>query len=112
MMMPEGERAVPILGPLPIVPKIGTMRKSTHTPAYQAVLKELRAARAAAGLTQRDLGERLKVPHSWVAKVESGERRIDLVEFCWFIAACDQDAVTAAARVVGQITNRRAARAR
>ena len=34
---------------------------------------------------------RLGTPHSWVAKVENGERRIDLVEFCWFVAACGQD---------------------
>jgi transcriptional regulator with XRE-family HTH domain len=88
------------------------MRKSTHTTAYRVLLKELRTARAAAGLTQRDLGARLKVPHSWVAKVESGERRIDLVEFCWFIAACDQDTVAAAGRVVAAISGGKATRAR
>jgi hypothetical protein len=38
------------------------------------------------------LAARLKVPHSWVAKVENGERRIDLVEFCWFVEACGGDA--------------------
>jgi transcriptional regulator with XRE-family HTH domain len=41
-----------------------------------------------AGLSQRDLAQRLKVPHSWVAKVETGERRIDLVEFAWVASAC------------------------
>jgi len=38
-------------------------------------------ARRQAGLTQRDLAERLGKPPSFVAKVETGERRLDLVEF-------------------------------
>lgn len=67
------------------------MEKSTHTAEYAALRAELRAAREGAGLSQRGLAARLKVPHSWVAKVESGERRIDLVEFCWFVAACGGD---------------------
>ncbi len=38
-------------------------------------------ARRQAGLTQRDLAERLGKPPSLVAKVETGERGLDLVEF-------------------------------
>ena len=44
--------------------------------------------RVAAGLSQRQVAAVLRLPHSWVAKVESGERRLDLVEFGWFCAAC------------------------
>jgi transcriptional regulator with XRE-family HTH domain len=65
------------------------MQKSVHTKEYKALRAELRAIREAAGLSQRDLAARLKVPHSWVAKVEAGERRIDLVEFVWVVSACD-----------------------
>jgi hypothetical protein len=96
----------PILGAWYVVPKIGAMRKSLGTPEYRRLLSELRNARQAAGLTQRELGQRLKVPHSWVAKVESGERRIDLVEFGWFIEACDADPCHAFARVRGKPTAR------
>jgi len=67
------------------------MEKSTHTAEYLALRSELRAIREAAGLSQRSLAKRLKVPHSWIAKVESGERRIDLVEFGWFVSACELD---------------------
>jgi transcriptional regulator with XRE-family HTH domain len=67
------------------------MEKSTHTPEYRALRGELQQARGNAGLSQRDLAARLGVAHSWVAKVENGERRVDLVEFCWFIAACGGD---------------------
>ena len=64
------------------------MRKSTHSPEYAALRQRLTSVRAGAGLSQRQLAQVLKVPHSWVAKVESGERRIDLIEFAWFCAAC------------------------
>jgi len=64
------------------------MKKSVHTAEYAVLRSELRSARDAAGMSQRDLAAILRVPHSWVAKVENGERRIDAVEFCWFITAC------------------------
>jgi transcriptional regulator with XRE-family HTH domain len=67
------------------------MEKSTHTTEYRALREELLAARKNAALSQRDLAAILNVPHSWVAKVESGERRVDLVEFCWFLGACGLD---------------------
>ena len=76
------------------------MEKSTHTSEYAALRAELRAARKSAGLSQRDLATRLKVPHSWVAKVESGERRIDLVEFHWFLSACAVDPLVATERLL------------
>lgn len=67
------------------------MEKSTHTRDYRALRAKLHSVRQNAGLSQRDLATRLGVPHSWVAKVESGERRIDLIEFCWFASACGVD---------------------
>ncbi len=40
----------------------------------------LREYREAAGLRQQDLADRLGLPQSFVSKVESGERRLDVVE--------------------------------
>jgi transcriptional regulator with XRE-family HTH domain len=79
------------------------MQKSTHTKEYRALRAELRALREEAGLSQRDLAAKLGVPHSWVAKVEAGERRIDFVEFCWFVAACDADPAQVAAQLTAGI---------
>jgi transcriptional regulator with XRE-family HTH domain len=76
------------------------MEKSTHTTEYAALRAELLAARKNAALSQRDLAAILDVPHSWVAKVESGERRIDLVEFCWFLSACGIDSLVVTERLV------------
>jgi transcriptional regulator with XRE-family HTH domain len=75
------------------------MQKSSHSSEYRALREELRRLRAAAGLSQRDLAAELGVAHSWVAKVESGERRIDLVEFLWFAAACEADPIASAKRI-------------
>src|SRR4051812_48494462 len=83
---------------------IGAMRKSTHTPEYAALQAFLRTARRDAGMSQRGLAADLRVPHSWIAKVESGERRIDLIEFAWFCQACGLDAPDAAHRLLKSVT--------
>lgn len=77
---------------------MGAMRKSTHTVQYRALCEQLASIRTAAGLSQRQLAAALKLPHSWVAKVETGERRIDMVEFGWFCEACGANAADEAAR--------------
>jgi transcriptional regulator with XRE-family HTH domain len=64
------------------------MRKSTHSWEYRRLRQWLTAARQRAGLSQRGLASKLGVPHTWISKVESGERRIDLVELARFCAAC------------------------
>lgn len=73
---------------------MGAMQKSTHTPEYDFLRSELLRIRTDANLSQRELAGRLCVPHSWVAKVESGERRIDVVELAWVLAACGSDPAT------------------
>ena len=69
------------------------MEKSVHTTAYADLRAALRSLRETAELSQRDLAGKLSVPHSWVAKVESGERRIDFIELCWVIEACGKNPV-------------------
>jgi transcriptional regulator with XRE-family HTH domain len=86
------------------------MEKSTHTAEYDLLRLELRTTRKKAGLSQRELATRLDVPHSWVAKVESGERRIDLVEFGWFVSECGADPAALSKRLLQQIVTKRAKR--
>jgi predicted transcriptional regulator len=86
------------------------MEKSTHTPEYDVLRSELQATRKRAGLSQRKLAVRLSVPHSWVAKVESGERRIDLVEFGWFVWECGDDPIPLSKRLLRDVVSKRAKR--
>lgn len=88
------------------------MEKSIHTAEYAVLLSEIRTARECAGLSQRELAARLKVPHSWVSKVETGERRIDLVEFCRFLSACGVDPSPVCQRLLQQISPRRSLRSK
>ncbi|MBA4801830.1 MAG: helix-turn-helix transcriptional regulator [Euryhalocaulis sp.] len=57
------------------------MVKPSDSVAYQTLLSELGRLRKEAGLTQRELADRLGKPQSYVAKYELGERRLDVVDF-------------------------------
>ena len=59
--------------------------------------------RKAAGLTQRELARRLGREPSFVARIEQGERRVDLVEFYWICRACKADPVVLTKEVVKEI---------
>ncbi len=63
------------------------MKKSTHSPEYDEVLKTLIFLRKTAGLTQRGLANKLNREQSFVWRIEKGERRLDLVEFHWVCEA-------------------------
>lgn len=56
------------------------MDKSIHTDEYRVLLELLREARQAAQLTQVELAERLGQSQSFVTKIETGDRRIDLIQ--------------------------------
>lgn len=57
------------------------LRKTLRSPRHRALIGILVAARERAGLTQRQLATRLRRPHSFVGRMEAGERRVDVVEF-------------------------------
>lgn len=69
--------------------------KSQHASGYQPLPAYLRRLREEAGLTQRDLGQRLSKPQSWVYNCETGNRRVDVAEFIDWATACGVDVVTA-----------------
>ena len=54
---------------------------------YEEFRLRLRQAREEAGLTQREAAAKLGRSHSFVAKSEAGERRVDFVELLRFAAA-------------------------
>lgn len=50
-------------------------------------------ARRESGLTQSQVAVALRKPQSYVSKVESGERRIDLIELLEFLRVVEADEV-------------------
>lgn len=63
------------------------MPKTIRSPQHQALLDLLVATRGEAKLTQAVVAERLGRPQSFVAKVENGERRLDIIEFVALVEA-------------------------
>ena len=53
----------------------------------EALTRVLRSYRALAGLTQAELAARLGIPQTTVSKIESRERRLDLVEMESYLTA-------------------------
>ena len=76
---------VPVLGTYYIVPNIGTMKKTLHSPEYQKLTEWLKLQREAKGMSMRELGEKLEISHSFIGKVEQRERKLDVIEY---IAYC------------------------
>ena len=62
-------------------------KKSLFSPRYDEFLRQLIAARKEAGLTQREAARKIDRPQSFVAKSETGERRVDVIELMDFLAA-------------------------
>lgn len=50
-------------------------------PSYSTFTKAMLDVRVESGLTQSEVAARLGKPQSYVSKYESGERRVDVVEF-------------------------------
>lgn len=54
--------------------------KSTHTPQYDFLIQKLKQARKEANLQQTAVAEKIGRYQSYMSKIESGERRLDVVE--------------------------------
>jgi transcriptional regulator with XRE-family HTH domain len=65
--------------------------KSTFTKRYEWFCEVLVDTRRKKGLTQIQVAAALGTPQSYVSKYESGERRLDVVEFIAVSAALNED---------------------
>jgi ribosome-binding protein aMBF1 (putative translation factor) len=68
-----------------------TLRKTLRSRGHRELITLLVSTRNQAGLSQRDLAARLKRPHSFVGRIEAGERRVDVVEFIEIARVLDID---------------------
>ncbi len=75
------------------------MARTIRSSGHEALCHALIDARKTAGLTQAELAVRLRCHQSFVARVESGQRRIDVVELVVLARALGVEA----AGILGQV---------
>lgn len=64
---------------------MGNLRLSIHSEEHLWLRELFLKRRQELGLTQRTLGEKMGVLYSFIGKIETGDRRLDIFEF---IAYC------------------------
>lgn len=67
------------------------MEKTLHRREYRILLQLLIRSRKDAGITQVALASTLEVPRSTISKWETGEQRVDVLEFWSFCEAVGVD---------------------
>ncbi len=82
------------------------MPKSVFTDAYVSLRELLVALRKERGLTQVELSKRLGKSQPFISYVESGERRIDVVEFYAIVRALDGDPTKVFAKFARKLPRR------
>lgn len=78
---------------------------SVYSTEYQLVIKILRDARIEKGITQTKLAEALGRPQSFIAKVENGERKLDVVEFAVMARLLGVDAGAVLGMIGGRVNS-------
>ena len=81
---------------------MGNLRLSVHSAEHTYLRQILIQRRLDLGLSQRALAERLGVIHSFVGKVETGDRRLDVFEFANYCAGLEWDAPEVLRNVINQ----------
>jgi transcriptional regulator with XRE-family HTH domain len=82
------------------------MDKSIFTAEYAVLLELLRAARATAGLSQVELARRLGVSQSFVTKMESGDRRLDVIQLRTVCRVLGTDLISFLTRLEARLAGR------
>mgnify|MGYP000754097828 CR=1 FL=1 len=65
------------------------MRKSVHHGLHTSLRITLIRARKDLGLSQRGLAEKMGITRSVIGKVETGDRRLDVIEFYEYTKALE-----------------------
>jgi len=81
-------------------PQNADVNKTIYSRQSECLQTTLAALRKSAGLTQRQLAEKLGREHSLVGRLELGERRLDMVEFYQFCKACGAEPETTARKLM------------
>lgn len=64
---------------------------SIHDPRYREIIQRLIVLRELKDMTQVELAMSLKKPQSYVSKIETYERRLDIIELQDWLTALETD---------------------
>jgi len=67
------------------------MSRSIYEKDYREIISRLKQARVNAGFSQQAVAEKLGKPQSYISKIESGERRLDVAEMKKFAEIYKKD---------------------
>lgn len=83
------------------------MTRTIHSPGQVALCEALISARHQAGLSQQQLAALLECQQSLIARIESGQRRVDVVEFVVLVRALGADASEILLRIEAKVDRHR-----
>ena len=67
------------------------MPRAIYTKDHNAIVERLKTARLESGLGQIEVAKKLGKPQSFISKIESGERRLDVAEIRKFAGIYKKD---------------------
>ena len=79
-----------------------SLRKSIHHQLHRDLRATLIKARKDLGWSQRDLADQLGITHSTIGKIETGDRRLDIVEMIDYAQALEVDPHTVINLILNQ----------
>jgi transcriptional regulator with XRE-family HTH domain len=79
------------------------MPASMHNPAADLIAKMVVAYRKSAGMNQRQLAALLGREQSYIGRIETGQRRLDLIEWIQILRALGVDPEREINRIVQEI---------
>ena len=56
------------------------MKKNIYSKGQKHLVKKLKTARKKAGLDQKEAAKKLETTQSYISKLESGQRKIDVIQ--------------------------------
>jgi len=79
------------------------MVRSMFTPAFSELVHTVVTLRKQAGLTQRQLAAAVGREQNYIGRIETGQRRVDLVELIQICRACGAEPKGEVTKLAGRI---------
>jgi ribosome-binding protein aMBF1 (putative translation factor) len=76
------------------------VKKSLYSQGQKQIAQAIRQMREAAELSQRDLASKLGRPLNVVSRIETAQRRVDLLEWIALCKACRVDPIEEGTRIL------------